>query len=179
MYDNKYIYFKNILYSYNILSYEVLKPYEIQILFLTIIDLLSYEYRIKLKNILDRYFREYKIKGDNIINYKRVPKLKDICILKIQRDNINYDKLSHYMKLRVKIPLYSIHDKGEEIINYFYYLLNKDKKKFMDFIVNKYIQVKDDLPSICDYTKTTLPTELNTNDSTRLSTRLPTGLPTS
>tara|TARA_B100000131_G_C17864871_1_gene511665 strand:+ start:366 stop:728 length:363 start_codon:yes stop_codon:yes gene_type:complete len=118
-------------------------------------DLLSKNFTKKLGNIIDLYFTKYKIeKWPNIIDYKRVPSLKQICLKKIQDKNI-YCKCNIMNTIK---PLYSIYDTNNKIIEYFNNIKLKDKKKFLDYLVNIYLNVQEDLLSICDYRPTRLPT---------------------
>ena len=158
MNDNKYLYFKNILYTYNILTYNKIDILDRHILLVTMLELLSYNFDKNLSYLLKNYFSRYNLVTKHIIDYKKVPSLRQICIKKIQDKKIPHYNLCEYLKLEINLPLFSIYDNKEKLLEFFYNIKKKDGKKFIDFLVKKYLEIQHDLPSICDYKPTRLPT---------------------
>jgi len=162
MHDNKYIYFKNVIFNYDILTYSRMNIYDRKFVFLTILDILSNGYEKNILFVL-KYFKRYTINVDKLLYYNKVPTLKDLCIHKIKRQGISCDNLPYILRLQIHYPIYSVYDVHEQLIDYFTQILRKDKHKFLDFLVNKYLYLKQHTPSLCDYKPTELPTNSPTS----------------
>lgn len=162
MYDNKYIYFKNLIFNYNILTYDRVTIYDRDFIFLTILDILSNGYEKNILFVL-KYFKKYTLDVDKLLYYKKVPTLKSVCIHKIKRHGISYHHLPHILKLQIHCPMYTIYDKHEQLIDYFTNIARKDKRTFLDFLIDKYLYLKQRTPSLCDYKPTELPTRYPTS----------------
>ena len=148
MLDNKYLYFKNLLYVYNTLGYDKMSFYDKEIIIITVIEILTNDFRLNLGYVLQNFMSFYNlpyIKTIEMKNNTHISSLKDLCIYKIKRYNINYTIFNKYIQNMIKKPIFSNKDTNTYIIKYFVILHKNDKKSLIDFLINIY-----DLPRICD-----------------------------
>ena len=154
MIDNKYLYFKNLLYVYTTIGYNNMNVFDKNILILTILEILSNGFIINLGTFIDYYMGDYSRILPNIID-DNIPSLKKMCIHKIQNNKINTHTLPKYIKQETETQIWSKRDNGDIMIYYFNMLYNRDKEIFLNYLFIKFNEYKENLPYICDIT--TLP----------------------
>ena len=139
MHDNKYLYFKNLVYNYLTIGYPRMDIFDKEILLMTIVDIFTKQFSKNLGWMIKRYMIDYNINSDDILFYNNVPSLKQISIYTIQRNkNINYNILCYNLQLQIKKPLWSILDTNTNILNFMRYLYNKDKSKLLNYLIRLY-----------------------------------------
>lgn len=164
MYDNKYLYFNNLLYTYTTIGYDNFNVYDIQIMLITICEILSLNFSITLGKFLDYYFYDYKKTLPFIIDTS-VPTLKNISILSIQQNKIDTTKLPNCVKDQCSNNIWSIQDTKHRLLEYIQFLHSKDQSILLNHILKKYNEYIENLPQKCDITRSrmaqTYPPTLN------------------
>jgi hypothetical protein len=136
MFDNKYLYFNNLVYSYVTIGYKGVSTFDKEILLITILDIFTKEFSQNLGWITNKYMLDYKQDYSSNILYKnKVPTLKNLAIHTIQRCNLDHKPLCHHLQLQVKVPLWSVFDTHTHVVSFFRFLFNSNKKKLLDYLV--------------------------------------------
>ena len=156
MYDNKYLYFNNVLYMYNTVGYNKITFYDKEIIIITILDIMTNEFKYNLGHVIRNYMSFYElpiIKTIEMKNIHKIPSLKDLCIHKIQRFNLDYSYLNRFHQKIIKQPIFSDHDCHTHIIEYFKVVHKYDKKSLINFLIYIYniydlARIHDLLPNI-------------------------------
>lgn len=149
MHDNKYLYFNNLLYTYSIIGYDCIEIYDIQIMLITIIDILSHKFKLNLGKFIEYYMDDYTETLPHIID-NDVPTLKDLCLNFVNTNNISTDILPKNIKKDCLYKSWTNKDKNLIMLDYFDFLHNRDRQIFMNHIFKKYNEYIDNLPEKYD-----------------------------
>ena len=138
MYDNKYLYFNNLVYSYITIGHSRVNMYDKEILLITLLDIFTNQFKKNLGWMMKKYMLDYRIKDNNLLYYNNIPSLKKISIYTIQRHHLNHKVLCHHLQLQITYPLWSVSDTNTHIVSFFRNLHNKDNSKLLDYLIRIY-----------------------------------------
>ena len=149
MYDNKYLYFNNLLYTYSIIGYDRIEIYDIQIMLITMIDILSHKFKLNLGKFIRYYMDDYTQTLPHIID-NDVPTLTNLCLNVVNTNNISTNILPKDIEKNCSYKLWTNKDKDLKMLDYFHFLHNRDKQTFMNHIFKKYNEYIENLPEKYD-----------------------------
>jgi hypothetical protein len=151
MYDNKYLYFNNLLYTYNTIGYNNMTFYDIQIILITIIEALTLNFTMNLGQFIQYFLYDYKRELSHIID-NNVSSLKNLSTLSIQKNNLRVDELPRHIQNECVVKVWSKKDTKYRLIDYINFLHYRDKQIFVQHIFIKYNEYIENLPQKCDIT---------------------------